>query len=100
MPAQKAALAKALTYMDLRPVNHCSVSRSISLHRHCTNSRISDLRLAASVLKDRKVAPNLRVMIRARFAAREETAEAEGLDRIFKAAGANGAKRAARCASR
>jgi 3-isopropylmalate/(R)-2-methylmalate dehydratase large subunit len=54
----------------------------------CTNSRISDLRLAASLLKDRKVAPNLRVLVVPGSQQVKKQAEAEGLDRIFKAAGA------------
>jgi 3-isopropylmalate/(R)-2-methylmalate dehydratase large subunit len=53
----------------------------------CTNSRISDLRAAASVFKGRKVkAP--RVMIVPGSHAVKKQAESEGLDRIFKEAGA------------
>jgi 3-isopropylmalate/(R)-2-methylmalate dehydratase large subunit len=54
----------------------------------CTNSRISDLRLAASLLKDRKVAANVRVMVVPGSMDVKKQAEAEGLDRVFKAAGA------------
>jgi 3-isopropylmalate/(R)-2-methylmalate dehydratase large subunit len=87
--AQKAALAKALTYMDLRP-GQSLLGKSVDVVfiGSCTNSRISDLRLAASILKDRKVAPNLRVMIVPGSQHVKKQAEAEGLDRIFKAAGA------------
>jgi 3-isopropylmalate/(R)-2-methylmalate dehydratase large subunit len=54
----------------------------------CTNSRLSDLRAAASIMKNRKVADGLRMLV---VPGSEETklaAEAEGLDEIFKAAGA------------
>ena len=87
--AQKAAMAKALTYMDLRP-GQSLLGKPVDVVfiGSCTNSRISDLRLAASVLKDRKVAPNLRVMIVPGSQHVKKQAEAEGLDRIFKAAGA------------
>ncbi len=54
----------------------------------CTNSRVSDLRLAASLLKGRKVAPNLRVMVVPGSQDVKKQAEAEGLDAVFKAAGA------------
>jgi 3-isopropylmalate/(R)-2-methylmalate dehydratase large subunit len=54
----------------------------------CTNSRISDLRLAASILKDRKVAFSTRVMVVPGSQDVKKQAEAEGLDKIFQAAGA------------
>ena len=54
----------------------------------CTNSRMSDLRAAASVLKGRKVSPNVRTMIVPGSQEIKRQAEAEGLDQIFKAAGA------------
>ena len=58
------SLARALVYMDLpagkpllgHPVNVVFIGS-------CTNSRISDLRIAASVLKGRKVNPNVRVLV-------------------------------------
>jgi 3-isopropylmalate/(R)-2-methylmalate dehydratase large subunit len=54
----------------------------------CTNSRLSDLRAAASLLKDRKVASGTRLLVVPGSEATRRAAEAEGLDRIFKAAGA------------
>src|SRR5262249_8193360 len=54
----------------------------------CTNSRISDLRLAATVLKGRKVAQGVRLMIVPGSQQVKKQAEAEGLHEIFKAAGA------------
>jgi 3-isopropylmalate/(R)-2-methylmalate dehydratase large subunit len=54
----------------------------------CTNSRISDLRLAAGLLKGQKVADGLRVLVVPGSQAVKQQAESEGLDRIFKEAGA------------
>ena len=89
-PAQKTALEKALAYMDLRP------GESLLGHKvdavfigSCTNARISDLRQAASLLKGRKVAPGVRVMVVPGSQQVKAQAEAEGLARIFKEAGAD-----------
>ena len=88
-PLERDSLAKALNYMDLpsgkpllgHPVNVVFIGS-------CTNSRISDLRAAAAVLKGRKVNPNVRVMVVPGSQQIKEQAQAEGLDRIFKEAGA------------
>jgi 3-isopropylmalate/(R)-2-methylmalate dehydratase large subunit len=55
----------------------------------CTNSRISDLRLAASLLKGRKVSGDVRVMVVPGSQQVKKQAEAEGLDKVFKEAGAD-----------
>ena len=54
----------------------------------CTNSRISDLREAAAVMKGRKVSPNVRVMVVPGSEKIKKQAEAENLPEIFRAAGA------------
>ncbi len=54
----------------------------------CTNSRISDLRAAAEILKGRKVNANVRVMVVPGSQEVKKQAQAEGLDRIFTDAGA------------
>jgi 3-isopropylmalate/(R)-2-methylmalate dehydratase large subunit len=54
----------------------------------CTNSRMSDLRSAASILKGRKVADNVRVMVVPGSQQIKRQAEAEGLHEIFRASGA------------
>ena len=54
----------------------------------CTNSRISDLRLAAGMIKGRQVAAGVRVMVVPGSQQVKQQAEAEGLHEIFKAAGA------------
>jgi 3-isopropylmalate/(R)-2-methylmalate dehydratase large subunit len=88
-PDQKAALDKALRYMDLRPgqslIDH---PVDVVFIGSCTNSRISDLRLAAALMKDRKVAEHVRVLVVPGSRDVKKQAEAEGLDRVFKGAGA------------
>jgi 3-isopropylmalate/(R)-2-methylmalate dehydratase large subunit len=53
----------------------------------CTNSRIEDLRAAAAVVEGRRVAPTVQAMVVPGSAQVKLQAEAEGLDRVFKAAG-------------
>jgi 3-isopropylmalate/(R)-2-methylmalate dehydratase large subunit len=54
----------------------------------CTNSRLTDLRAAATVLKGRHIAPGVQMLIVPGSQQIKKLAEAEGLDRIFTAAGA------------
>ena len=54
----------------------------------CTNSRISDLRQAAMVIRGKKVAPGVRALVVPGSYAVKRQAEAEGLDRVFVEAGA------------
>ncbi len=54
----------------------------------CTNSRLSDLRAAASILRHRKVSRNTRMLVVPGSQETRRTAEAEGLDEVFRAAGA------------
>ncbi|NTV04853.1 3-isopropylmalate dehydratase large subunit, partial [bacterium] len=54
----------------------------------CTNGRISDLRAAASVMRGRKVAAGMRVLVVPGSQQVKQQAEAEGLDRVFVEAGA------------
>ena len=62
--SQKLALTKALNYMGLKP-NQPMLGQPINVVfiGSCTNSRISDLRLAASLMKDRQVANGVRALI-------------------------------------
>jgi 3-isopropylmalate/(R)-2-methylmalate dehydratase large subunit len=55
----------------------------------CTNSRLSDLRQAARVLRGRKVASGVRVLVVPGSQQVKKAAEAEGLDRVFREAGAD-----------
>jgi 3-isopropylmalate/(R)-2-methylmalate dehydratase large subunit len=89
-PAAARALVRALEYMDLRagdsiigrPVNTVFIGS-------CTNGRISDLRLAANVLKGQTIAKGVRVMVVPGSADVKRQAEREGLDKIFRDAGAD-----------
>jgi len=86
---QKAALDKALTYMGLQPGQSLLGKKvDVVFIGSCTNSRISDLRLAAGLIKGRKVADGTRVMVVPGSQDVKKQAEVEGLDQIFKAAGA------------
>jgi 3-isopropylmalate/(R)-2-methylmalate dehydratase large subunit len=87
-PSQKAAFEKALTYMGLQPGQSLLGQKvDVVFIGSCTNSRISDLRLAASVLKGHKVADGLRLMVVPGSQDVKKQAEQEGLDKIFKEAG-------------
>jgi 3-isopropylmalate/(R)-2-methylmalate dehydratase large subunit len=86
---QKAALEKALRYMGLRP--HQSLLGhpvDVVFIGSCTNGRLADLRDAANVFKGCKVAPGVRALIVPGSGPVKRQAEAEGLDRIFREAGA------------
>ncbi len=89
-PLERDSLARALSYMDLAPgkplLGH---PVNVVFIGSCTNSRISDLRTAAGVLKGRKVHPNVRVLVVPGSQQVKEQAQAEGLDKIFRDAGAD-----------
>lgn len=79
---------KALAYMGLKPGTPMTDIRLDTVFiGSCTNARIEDLRRAAHVLKGRKIADGLRLMIVPGSEPVRRQAEAEGLDRIFIAAG-------------
>ena len=87
--SQKLALEKALKYMGLqaggpllgKPIDVVFIGS-------CTNSRISDLRQAAQIMRGRKVAHHVRTLVVPGSQDVKRQAEAEGLHRIFKDAGA------------
>ncbi len=88
-PIERESIQKALDYMGIHsgkpllghPVNVVFIGS-------CTNSRISDLRQAAELLKGRKVNPAVRTMVVPGSQAVKRQAEAEGLHEVFRAAGA------------
>jgi 3-isopropylmalate/(R)-2-methylmalate dehydratase large subunit len=85
---ERESLVKALAYMGLeggKPIAGHPVN--VVFIGSCTNSRISDLRIAAGILKGRKVNPNVRVMVVPGSMDVKRQAIAEGLPEIFKAAG-------------
>jgi len=86
---ERQTLEKALAYMDLKPgMKLLDHPVDVVFVGSCTNSRISDLRQAAGVMKDRKVAKGLRMLVVPGSQEIKQQAEAEGLDKIFKNAGA------------
>jgi 3-isopropylmalate/(R)-2-methylmalate dehydratase large subunit len=88
-PAGDASLAKALTYMGLRPGQPLlGQPIDVVFIGSCTNSRLSDLRDAARVFAGRKVAKNVRALVVPGSQQVKRQAEAEGLDRVFRDAGA------------
>jgi 3-isopropylmalate/(R)-2-methylmalate dehydratase large subunit len=88
-PSARKALDKALRYMDLQ-AGQTLLGKPVDVVflGSCTNSRITDLRMAANLLKDRQVAPGVRMMVVPGSQQVKRQAEHEGLDEIFKAAGA------------
>jgi 3-isopropylmalate/(R)-2-methylmalate dehydratase large subunit len=87
--AERAAFEKAMNYMGLeagKPLLGHKVD--VVFVGSCTNSRISDLRAAASVFKGRKVASGVRTLVVPGSHDIKKQAEAEGLDRVFTEAGA------------
>jgi 3-isopropylmalate/(R)-2-methylmalate dehydratase large subunit len=87
--AERAAFEKAMNYMGLEPGKPLLGHKvDVVFVGSCTNSRISDLRAAASVFKGRKVAAGVRTLIVPGSHDIKKQAEAEGLDRVFTEAGA------------
>jgi 3-isopropylmalate/(R)-2-methylmalate dehydratase large subunit len=88
-PNERAAAERALEYMGL---NAGTPLREIAVDTvfvgSCTNGRIEDLRAAAEVIKGRKVADGVRMLVVPGSARVRLEAEAEGLDKVFEAAGA------------
>lgn len=87
-PSDQAAAAKALEYMGLTPgtpiediaIDHVFIGS-------CTNSRLSDLRAAAKIVKGQKVHEQVTAIVVPGSYSIKKAAEAEGLDQIFKEAG-------------
>jgi 3-isopropylmalate/(R)-2-methylmalate dehydratase large subunit len=86
---RREGMERALVYMGLKPRTRIT---DIKLDKifigSCTNSRIEDLRLAASVVKGRRIAPNIRLaMVVPGSGMVKVQAEKEGLDKVFRDAG-------------
>lgn len=80
--------ARALTYMQLQPGTAIeSIAIDAAFIGSCTNARLSDLRIAAQILKGRKIAKRIKAMCTPGSFAVRKAAEAEGIDQIFKEAG-------------
>ncbi|MDG4767267.1 3-isopropylmalate dehydratase large subunit [Solwaraspora sp. WMMD406] len=87
--AERVAARRALEYMDLRPGTALrDVAVDVVFVGSCTNGRLEDLRAAAEVLRGRKVADGVRMLVVPGSAKVREAAENEGLDKVFADAGA------------
>jgi 3-isopropylmalate/(R)-2-methylmalate dehydratase large subunit len=86
---RRSALEKALAYMQFVP-GEAMIGKKVDVVfiGSCTNGRISDLRAAAKIFRGRKVAPGVRTLVVPGSERVRRDAEAEGLDRIFREAGA------------
>ena len=88
-PGDRAAAERALEYMDLKPG---TALRDIAVDTvfvgSCTNGRIEDLRIAAELLRGRRVADGVTMLVVPGSARVAQAAMAEGLDEVFVEAGA------------
>jgi 3-isopropylmalate/(R)-2-methylmalate dehydratase large subunit len=85
----RVAAQKALEYMDLEPGTRMSdIAVDTIFLGSCTNGRIEDLRAAAEVIKGRRIADSVRMLVVPGSARVRLQAETEGLDIVFKEAGA------------
>lgn len=85
---KRRAMERALEYMGLiagTPMQEIAIDRVFI--GSCTNSRIEDLRAAAAIARDRKVAESVKAMVVPGSGLVKRQAEEEGLDRLFVAAG-------------
>jgi 3-isopropylmalate/(R)-2-methylmalate dehydratase large subunit len=88
-PEARGAAERALVYMDLKagtPLKNIVID-TVFLGS-CTNGRIEDLRVAADVLKGKKISKSLRMLVVPGSARVRLQAESEGLDKVFIDAGA------------
>ena len=83
-PDKKSSIERSLKYMGLKPN---TLIKDIKIDKvfigSCTNGRIEDLRDAAKILKDKKIASHVKAMVVPGSGLVKEQAEQEGLDKIF-----------------
>ena len=85
----RESVRRALDYMRLTPGQQLiGTPVDVVFIGSCTNSRLSDLRAAAAILRGRRVAPGVRVLVVPGSQAVKAAAESERLDRVFIDAGA------------
>jgi len=86
---ERVAIERALEYMDLTPgMPLKEIPVDVVFVGSCTNGRLEDLRAAASILKGRKVADGVEMLVVPGSARVRLEAQAEGLDAVFTEAGA------------
>jgi 3-isopropylmalate/(R)-2-methylmalate dehydratase large subunit len=84
-PNEKAAALRALEYMDLTPGTRMKdIQVDTVFMGSCTNSRLDDLRVFASIIKGQKKADHVRLMVVPGSARVRLEAEAEGIDKIVE----------------
>ena len=87
-PRRRSQADAILAYMDLTPGQSImGLPIDVAFIGSCTNGRIEDLRAAAAVIGERRVAPHVRALVVPGSGQVKAQAEAEGLDRTFLAAG-------------
>jgi 3-isopropylmalate/(R)-2-methylmalate dehydratase large subunit len=88
-PVQREWIERALKYMDLKPNTPITEIKPDKIFiGACTNSRIEDLRAAAKVVKNKRIASTIKLAIVVPGSGLvKQQAEREGLDKIFTAAG-------------
>ena len=87
-PLERDSTSRALAYMDLTPgtpITEITIDRVFV--GSCTNARIEDLRTAATVIRGRRVHPDVSAMVVPGSGLVKRQAETEGLDAVFRAAG-------------
>ena len=88
-PGERSSAERALAYMDLKPGTALTdITVDTVFVGSCTNGRLEDLRAAAEVVRGRKVADGVRMLVVPGSMDVKAAAEREGLDRVFTAAGA------------
>jgi 3-isopropylmalate/(R)-2-methylmalate dehydratase large subunit len=88
-PVEISAAERALQYMDLKPGTPLKQIKVDTVFLgSCTNGRIEDLRSAADILKGKKIAASIRMLVVPGSARVRVQAEQEGLDKVFLQAGA------------
>ena len=86
--SERESMIRALNYMGLSEGEKIKDKKiDAAFIGSCTNSRISDLRAAAKVLKDKKIAQGVKAICVPGSSQVKAQAEAEGLDKIFTSAG-------------
>jgi 3-isopropylmalate/(R)-2-methylmalate dehydratase large subunit len=87
-PVKRGAMENALAYMGLEPNTPMrEIGVDVVFIGSCTNARIEDLRAAAAVVDGKRVAEGVEALVVPGSGLVKEQAEAEGLDRVFTAAG-------------
>ena len=85
---ENESIQRALDYMGLKESDAIKGTKiDAAFIGSCTNSRLSDLRIAASILEGKKIAPGIKAICVPGSSKVKRDAESEGLDKIFKSAG-------------